>query len=41
MDKNKCENCDKNYSSRNGLWKHKKICSINIAKETTIEKDNL
>jgi hypothetical protein len=25
--KYKCENCDKNYSSRNGLWKHKKICS--------------
>ncbi len=39
--KYKCENCDKNYSSRNGLWKHKKICSTNIAKETTIEKDNL
>jgi hypothetical protein len=22
-----CENCDKCYSSRNGLWKHKKCCN--------------
>jgi len=22
----KCENCDKNYKDRTGLWRHKKIC---------------
>jgi len=22
-----CENCNKYYSSRNGLWKHKKCCN--------------
>jgi hypothetical protein len=26
-----CENCNKQYTSRNGLWKHKKICN-NIKK---------
>lgn len=25
--KYKCEHCDKTYASRNGIWKHKKICS--------------
>jgi hypothetical protein len=25
--KNQCENCGKEYVSRNGLWKHKKNCS--------------
>ena len=24
-----CENCNKKYKSRNGLWKHKKICADN------------
>lgn len=24
-----CENCEKEYSSRNGLWNHKKKCQIN------------
>ena len=24
-----CEKCNKSYNSRNGLWKHKKICKIN------------
>jgi len=26
--KNQCENCQKTYNSRNGLWKHKKTCVI-------------
>jgi hypothetical protein len=25
-----CDNCNKSYDSRNGLWKHSKICNINI-----------
>ena len=25
-----CEKCNKSYNSRNGLWKHKKNCKINI-----------
>ena len=28
-----CEYCKKNYSSRNGLWKHKKICNMSHCKE--------
>jgi hypothetical protein len=41
-----CENCDKEYTSRNGLWKHKKECVNNkITKpienesKTFIDKD--
>ena len=30
-----CENCNKTYTSRNGLWKHKKTC-IPTEKETNI-----
>ena len=26
---NKCENCDKSYVSRSGLWRHKRICVQN------------
>jgi len=33
-----CENCNKNYNSRNGLWKHKKMCQ-NIINEDNV-KDN-
>lgn len=24
-----CEKCNKKYMSRNGIWKHKKICNVN------------
>ena len=45
-DKNVCENCNKQYISRNGLWKHKKICkedisNIVVVKENTNDKDEL
>jgi len=46
-DKNVCENCNKQYISRNGLWKHKKTCNVEekstslVAKEDTIDKDQL
>ena len=46
-DKNVCENCNKQYISRNGLWKHKKTCNVEekstslVVKEDTIEKDQL
>jgi hypothetical protein len=26
-----CENCNKEYTSRNGLWKHNKICNISTS----------
>ena len=29
-----CEFCNKTYNSRNGLWKHNKICNVNILQET-------
>ena len=29
----KCINCNKIYQSRNGLWKHKKICIISNSKD--------
>lgn len=46
-----CENCNKEYASRNGLWKHNKICKVDeipsinetineIAKKIT-DKDEL
>ena len=38
----KCDNCNKSYISRVGLWKHKKKCSLFIEKSlenTLIETD--
>ena len=45
-DKNICENCNKQYNSRNGLWKHKKTCKTEdntnlVVKENTTDKDQL
>ena len=34
-----CKNCSKLYNSRNGLWKHKKTCTI-IEKESNINTIN-
>jgi hypothetical protein len=39
-----CEKCNKPYSSRNGLWKHSKICNTNIQmgeNENTNKKDEI
>ena len=41
-----CQNCNKEYKSRVGLWKHRKICNINIItdidnKDETVDKDQL
>ena len=33
-----CQNCNKEYNSRNGLWKHKKTCIM--ADNTETEGDN-
>ena len=33
-----CENCLKNYASRNGLWKHKKSCCVEIINEIKKEE---
>jgi hypothetical protein len=33
-----CDNCDKTYKDRTGLWKHKKICS-GKKKEKDVDKD--
>jgi hypothetical protein len=35
--KYRCENCNKQYNSRNGIWKHKKICSSNTKEQDTIQ----
>jgi protein-arginine kinase activator protein McsA len=35
-----CENCNKEYKSRVGLWKHKKICAID-KKDDPADKDQL
>ena len=36
-----CPHCDKKYLSRNGLWKHKKICIDNSTnKKTQLSQDN-
>jgi hypothetical protein len=37
-----CNSCNKKYDSRNGLWKHKKMCNITIneSNENTIICDN-
>jgi hypothetical protein len=36
-----CEQCSKKYNSRNGLWKHKKLCNgqINQVKEMKVESE--
>jgi hypothetical protein len=34
-----CENCEKEYKDRSGLWKHKKIC--NSKQETNSEKEEI
>ena len=34
-----CENCNKNYKDRTGLWKHKKICSEEIINEKNDSSD--
>jgi hypothetical protein len=32
-----CNNCNKKYKDRSGLWKHSKICTINIEPQTSNE----
>jgi hypothetical protein len=36
-----CENCDKNYSDRAGLWKHKKKCLYSIVSDTDKSSPNI
>jgi hypothetical protein len=36
--KNQCENCQKIYNSRNGLWKHKKTCVVITPPPTVIQQ---
>ena len=36
-----CEHCDREYSSRNGLWKHKKNCKYMPLKSTDISDKEL
>ena len=36
-----CENCNKQYMSRNGLWKHKKKCLESIKKEEEVSEKDL
>ena len=37
-----CNNCNKQYKSKNGLWKHKKICNIkNLKNENQENEDKL
>jgi len=36
-----CENCNKEYKSRVGLWKHKSKCDCNHKKEKEIEMENI
>jgi hypothetical protein len=38
--KYRCENCNKQYNSRNGIWKHKKICSSNTKEQDTTQPTN-
>jgi hypothetical protein len=35
-----CEFCDKKYSSRNGLWKHKKICNQDKLNHKSDDEDD-
>jgi hypothetical protein len=41
IDKNQyiCENCDKEYNNRTGLWKHKKKCNQHQQKDTNEPTD--
>ena len=34
-----CENCNKTYKNRSGLWKHKKICNSTISENNNEVKD--
>jgi hypothetical protein len=39
-----CQICNKNYHNRTGLWRHQKICNLNILEnddENTIIKENI
>ena len=40
-DKNICENCNKQYISRNGLWKHKKTCKAEDNSNSVVVKENI
>ena len=33
-----CEKCNKEYTSRNGLWKHKKTCKVKSQSEKELER---
>ena len=33
-----CEKCNKEYKSRNGLWKHKKICKVKSQSDKELER---
>jgi hypothetical protein len=35
-----CQNCNKEYKSRVGLWKHKKICNINVISDIDKKDDS-
>ena len=35
-----CPNCSKHYQSRNGLWKHKKICQSQMSDNITITEND-
>ena len=35
-----CDNCNKNYKSRNGLWYHKKTCIVKDEKQTKDVEEN-
>ena len=35
-----CDNCKKTYSSRNGMWKHKKKCNNPISETIEHNKNN-
>jgi hypothetical protein len=34
-----CENCDKEFKTRSGLWKHKKICNEDIKNNEEVQKN--
>ena len=36
-----CEFCDKTYNSRNGLWKHNKICNVNNINDTVTDEPEM
>ena len=35
----RCDNCDKSYKNRSGLWKHKKLCKL-IEQEENLNNEN-